>query len=73
MNLPPSSETGNSQATYLRELISRLGLSQRAAAQVLGVDERLFRHWCADSADRPCPPEIFSKLRCLDNPARFTE
>lgn len=35
-------------AKYLRELLDRAKLSQRAAARLLGVPERTMRYYCSD-------------------------
>lgn len=48
-----SAEAGT--ADELRELISKAGLSQRAAARELGVDERTMRYWCSG---KPPPPPM---------------
>lgn len=37
----------------VRDLIIKLGLSQRAAARALDIDERTMRYWCSGS--RPVP------------------
>lgn len=50
-----SSSVDSGAAGELRELISKAGLSQRAAARELGVDERTMRYWCAGN---PPPPPM---------------
>lgn len=40
-------------AIELRALLAQLGLSQRAAARLLGVDDRTVRRWIV--AERPIP------------------
>jgi transcriptional regulator with XRE-family HTH domain len=45
----------------LRALLASLGLSQRAAAALLGMDERTFRRYC--SGDLPVPPHLYDRLR----------
>jgi hypothetical protein len=40
-------------ATRLRELIARAGLGQRAAAEALGVNERVMRRYCAGKLPVP--------------------
>ena len=35
---------------YLRELVDRTGLSQRAAARAIGISERAMRQYLADPA-----------------------
>jgi DNA-binding transcriptional regulator YiaG len=47
-------------ADRLRELIGCAGLSQRAAARELGVDERTMRYWC--SGDQTPPAMAFRGL-----------
>jgi len=55
---PPSTDL--SDADRLRALLQRAGLSQRAAARLLKVEERLLRHWCAGEGK---PPEsVFRAL-----------
>ena len=44
----PDARLHNPDPTYLRSLIERAGLSQRAAARALGVDERSMRAYLAD-------------------------
>jgi DNA-binding transcriptional regulator YiaG len=46
-----------------REAIERLGLSQIAAARLLGVDARTSRRWA--SGDRDVPPPAVRFLRYL--------
>jgi hypothetical protein len=60
MDDDPSS-SNLSAADELRRLVSKAGLSQRAAARELGVDERTMRYWCAGN---PPPPKM--ALRALD-------
>ncbi len=42
-----------SSAQRMRELLTRLGLSQRAAARELGIDDRIMRYWCAGQKTPP--------------------
>jgi DNA-binding transcriptional regulator YiaG len=46
-----------------RDAIERLGLSQVAAARLLGVDERTSRRWA--KGDRDVPPPAVRFLRYL--------
>jgi DNA-binding transcriptional regulator YiaG len=46
-----------------RETIEKLGLSQIAAARLLGVDERTSRRWA--SGERDIPPPAVRFLRYL--------
>jgi len=52
-----------SDADRIRELLRRAGLSQRAAARELGIDERSMRHWCA--GDYAPPKMALLALECL--------
>jgi hypothetical protein len=36
----------------LRALLAEAGLSQRAAARELEIDDRTMRHWCADHLNK---------------------
>jgi transcriptional regulator with XRE-family HTH domain len=47
----------------LRELIARAGLSQRAAASRLGVDERAMRRYCTGRLQ--VPPYVLLALSAL--------
>ena len=42
-----------------REALARLGLSQVAAARLLGVDERTSRRWAGGERDVPAPAVRF--------------
>jgi DNA-binding transcriptional regulator YiaG len=46
-------------ADQYRHIIVRLGLSQIAAARLLGVDERTSRRWANDERDIPAPAVRF--------------
>jgi hypothetical protein len=71
-NAPSRAHIGYSRdsrdADRLRELIGNAGLSQRAAARELGVDDRTMRYWC--SGDQT-PPAM--ALRGLDPFVRHRE
>jgi len=47
-------------ADRLRQRIVRLGISQRAAARLIGVGEREMREWCAGKS--PPPPFVLDSL-----------
>ncbi|MGE0582855.1 MAG: helix-turn-helix domain-containing protein [Steroidobacteraceae bacterium] len=49
-----SSSSPSTHADRLRAALQRAGLSQRAAARLLEVDERAMRQWCAGQG---APPE----------------
>lgn len=65
--MKPDATKHNPDPAYLRELLARAGLSQRAAARVIGIPERTMRYYLA-SDDRECPyPVQF----CLESLASF--
>jgi transcriptional regulator with XRE-family HTH domain len=49
-----STSNDSTHADRLRALLQRVGLSQRAAARLLEIDERTMRQWCAGQG---APPE----------------
>jgi transcriptional regulator with XRE-family HTH domain len=63
-NTPPSardsSPSDSTDAGRLRSLLQQAGLSQRAAARLLGVEERTLRQWCAGQGQPP--PSVFRAL-----------
>jgi transcriptional regulator with XRE-family HTH domain len=66
--LPSTQPSILTVAERLRERIKEAGLSQRAAARELGVDERTMRYWCAGEYT---PPPM--ALRALDRRVRHHE
>lgn len=67
MSIPDASQH-NPAPAYLRGLIERAGLSQRAAARQIGVPERTMRQYLADrdastATDAPYPVQF--ALECL--------
>jgi predicted transcriptional regulator len=50
-------------ADRVRAALTQLGLSQRGAAKVLGISDRMVRHYCANTA--PVPAAIFLALERL--------
>lgn len=46
--MTPDAKTHNPDPAYLRDLISRAGLSQREAARRIGIGERIMRAYLAD-------------------------
>ena len=48
-----SSSPDSTDADRLRVLLKRGGLSQRAAARLLNVEERMVRQWCAGQGSPP--------------------
>jgi hypothetical protein len=56
----------------IRDLIAQLGVSQRVAAQELGVDSRTMRYWCADDGKVLTPRmAILALERLVDLTIRF--
>lgn len=53
MEVQPDWGPPQNAADRLRAAIQALGLSQRAAAKELGVDERTMRYWCSGKYDPP--------------------
>lgn len=47
----------------LRELLASAGLTQRQAAQHLGVSQRTLQYWLADSSPHAPPPMALDALR----------
>jgi transcriptional regulator with XRE-family HTH domain len=47
-------------ADRLRDLLKRAGLSQRAAARLLNIEERTMREWCAGQGE--VPASVFRAL-----------
>lgn len=62
-------------ADQLRALLVRAGLSQRAAAKLLGVDERTMRMWCAGQGAPPASVfrALSPRLTHADNLRRMIE
>jgi len=58
MMATPDISQHNPDPAYLRELIEQIGMSQRAIARQLGIDETLFRKYLTrpeNRSYRPCP------------------
>jgi transcriptional regulator with XRE-family HTH domain len=55
-----SSPSNSTDADRLRTLLKLGGLSQRAAAKLLNIEERTMRQWCAGQG-KP-PPSVFRAL-----------
>lgn len=51
--MTPDASKHNPDPAYVRELLSRAGLSQRHAAKLLGVNDRTMRFWCSGQVDIP--------------------
>lgn len=53
-------------AAEVRAALSRLGLSQLAAARELGVDARTVRRWCADPQQAVVPGPAVRLLALME-------
>lgn len=49
--MKPDVSSHNPDPRYLRGLLNKAGLSQRQAAQVLGISERMMRYYLAEESD----------------------
>ena len=59
----PDAANWNPDPTYLRSLLERAGLSQRAAAKLLGIPNRTFRAYMMAEAE--CPYAVQYALEVL--------
>ena len=68
----PDASTLNPDPANLRELLSRAGISQRKAAQLLGLSAAGLQNYIRDPADpkyRPAPYTVQFALEALANEA----
>lgn len=66
--MKPDITLHNPDPTYLRALLEQAGLSQRKAAHLLGVSERMMRYYLVHSDDptyRPMPYTVQFAIECL--------
>ena len=65
--MKPNSENYNPSPVYLRSLIEQTGLSQRKAAKVIGVSERVMRNYLSLNPNdhTKCPYPVQYCLECL--------
>lgn len=69
--MTPSANNHNPDPRYLRGLIEQAGISQRKAAQLLGISERVMRYYLSDVTSesyRPAPYTVQFALECLARP-----
>lgn len=66
MKMKPDASTYNPNPDYLRELIEKTGLTQRATARMIGVDERMFRSYLANREARSAATAPYSVQFCLE-------
>ena len=67
---PPDIAQRNSSPEYLRALLVRAGLSQRAAARALGVGERTMRDWVLGKSRMPYPAQYVLEALADRDPTR---
>jgi len=61
--MKPDASTYNPDPQYLRELLDSTGLTRKAQAKLLGVDQRTIRYWL--SGERQFPYSVQFTLECL--------
>ena len=64
----PDSSRHNPDPRYLRGLLEKAGLTQRQAAQLLGISDRVMRYYLSDEASdsyRAAPYPVQFALECL--------
>ncbi len=59
----PDASQHCADADYVRDLLERAKLSQRAAARLLGINERTMRYYC--SGEQPVPYLVQYALEML--------
>lgn len=52
----PNAAKHNPDPAYLRELLERAGLSQREAARLIGITDRMMRYYLSDDPAAPRAP-----------------
>jgi len=55
------------ESENVRALISKIGVSQREAARLVGVNERSMRKYCSERNTKEIPKAILISLECLAN------
>lgn len=66
--MKPNAASHNPDPAYLRGLLDAAGLSQRKAAEVLGISDRVMRYYLSDQTSdkyRPAPYPVQFALECL--------
>jgi hypothetical protein len=69
--MKPDSNTHNPDPRYLRGLLEQASVSQRQAAQALGISERVMRYYLSDESlpgHRAAPYPVQFALECLAAP-----
>ncbi|HCF5748070.1 TPA: hypothetical protein NIH25_005274 [Pseudomonas aeruginosa] len=66
----PDASNHNPDPRYLRGLLKRAGISQRRAAELLGLSDRVMRYYLSEDVKegyRPAPYTVQFALECLAN------
>lgn len=66
--MKPDSSRHNPDPRYLRGLLEQAGISQRKAAELLGITDRAMRYYLSDEVSatfRPAPYPVQYALECL--------
>lgn len=66
--MKPNANNHNPAPRYLRGLLEQAGLTQRQAAQLLGISDRVMRYYLSDEASdsyRAAPYPVQFALECL--------
>lgn len=65
--MKPDASNHNPDPAYLRGLLARAGLSQRAAARRIGISDRVMRYYLTDESAgyRPAPYPVQFALEAL--------
>jgi len=69
--MKPDATKYNPDADYLRDLLKRSGLSQRAVAKIIGLTAAGFQNYIRKPTDplyRPAPYTVQFALECLTDP-----
>lgn len=64
--MKPDASTHNPDPVYLRELLDDAGVSQRKAAALLGISERVMRYYLSDHASGTYRPAPYTVQFCLE-------
>ena len=70
--MKPDATTYNPAPAYLRDLLGQAGISQRQAANLIGVSDRMMRYYLADDGSvqhRKAPYTVQFALEALANEA----
>ena len=62
--MKPDASKHNPAPEYIRGLVARSGMSQRAAAEQIGISDRLLRYYL--KGDRSCPYPVQYALEQLE-------